>query len=69
MVDRLNSFMVAAYARIATRDFRREEGQALTEYALVLGLIVVGAIAALTLIGGNVSGRITDVCKKLGAGC
>jgi pilus assembly protein Flp/PilA len=69
MVDRLNSLMVGAYMRVTNFDLRREEGQALTEYALVLGLIVVGAIAALTLIGGNVSGRITDVCKKLGAGC
>lgn len=32
-----------------------EEGQGLTEYALILALIAVIAIAALTLLGGKVS--------------
>jgi Flp pilus assembly pilin Flp len=65
MVDRLNSFMVAAYARIATRDFRREEGQALTEYALVLGIIVVAVITALLTIGDSVHAKIQAVCKAV----
>jgi Flp pilus assembly pilin Flp len=39
-----------ATANLADRA-RREEGQAITEYALILGLIVVGAITVLALIG------------------
>jgi pilus assembly protein Flp/PilA len=34
--------------------FRREEGQAMVEYALILGLVSVVAIAALTIIGTQV---------------
>ncbi len=33
----------------------QEEGQSLAEYALILALIAVVAIAALTLLGGQVS--------------
>ena len=33
----------------------REDGQALVEYALILSLISVVAIAALTLVGTNVT--------------
>jgi len=35
--------------------FSREEGQDLAEYGLVIALIAVVAIAALTLLGGNIS--------------
>jgi pilus assembly protein Flp/PilA len=34
---------------------RGEEGQDLAEYGLVIALIAVVAIAALTLLGGNIS--------------
>lgn len=45
MLDRFNSLIVSAYATV-DRSLRREEGQALTEYALVLAVIVVGLVAA-----------------------
>ena len=35
--------------------FQREEGQDLAEYGLIIGLIAMVAIAALTLMGGNMS--------------
>lgn len=66
MVDRLNSLLIAAYARVVTMDLRREEGQTLTEYALVLGVIVVAVITALTTIGGSVHSKIQSVCTALG---
>jgi Flp pilus assembly pilin Flp len=66
MVDRLNSLMVAAYTRMADLDLRREEGQALTEYALVLGIIVLAVVTALTTIGGSVHSKIQAVCTALG---
>jgi Flp pilus assembly pilin Flp len=66
MVDRLNSLMVDAWMRITNLDLRREEGQTLTEYALVLGVIVVAVITALTFIGGSVHKKIQDVCLALG---
>jgi pilus assembly protein Flp/PilA len=48
------------------RIFRdREEGQALVEYALILSLIAVVCIAALTLLGGNVSNILNTIAGSL----
>jgi pilus assembly protein Flp/PilA len=44
---------------------RREEGQALVEYALILGLISVVAIALLTAIGTDVSQILSQVSTAL----
>jgi Flp pilus assembly pilin Flp len=40
---------------------KREEGQALVEYALILGLISVVTITLLGLIGGDVSSLLSKV--------
>ena len=40
---------------------RTESGQTLAEYALILGLIAIVAIAAVTLLGNNVSGLMSNV--------
>jgi Flp pilus assembly pilin Flp len=40
---------------------RREEGQGLAEYALILSLIVIVAVAGLLLIGGNITGLISGI--------
>jgi len=37
------------------RFVREEEGQGLVEYALIIGLIAIVAIAALTVSGGSIS--------------
>jgi pilus assembly protein Flp/PilA len=47
--------------------FRREEGQAMVEYALILGLVSVVAIAALTLIGTNVDAIFDAIAAALAA--
>jgi Flp pilus assembly pilin Flp len=48
--------------RIAVpRDVRKEEGQALVEYALVLALIAVVALSSLTLVGTNVAAILAAV--------
>jgi pilus assembly protein Flp/PilA len=66
MVDRFNSLVMDAYMRVTNLDLRREEGQALTEYALVLGIIVLAVVTALTTIGGSVHSKIQKVCVALG---
>ena len=43
----------------------REEGQALVEYALILGLISVVAIALLTAIGGDIKSILSAVTAAL----
>ena len=46
---------------------RREDGQAMVEYALILGLVSVVAIGALTLIGTDVNGVLGAVQAALAA--
>jgi pilus assembly protein Flp/PilA len=49
-------------ARIQLAKMRGEEGQALVEYALIVSLIAVVAIAALTVTGHNIS----DILNSIG---
>jgi pilus assembly protein Flp/PilA len=43
----------------------REEGQALVEYALILALVSVVSIAALTLLGGNITNILNQVANAV----
>ena len=51
------------YFRLRQRD---EDGQALVEYALILGLIAVFAIWALQLLGTNVSSVLQTIADDIG---
>ena len=44
---------------------RREEGQDLTEYALIIALVVIFAIAAVRLLGTSVSDVLTRISTAL----
>jgi pilus assembly protein Flp/PilA len=43
----------------------REEGQALVEYALIVALIAVVALAVITLAGENVSAIFSNIANAL----
>jgi len=45
--------------------FRNEEGQALVEYALILGLVSVVAIGSLTALGTTVDGIFTTILTDI----
>jgi pilus assembly protein Flp/PilA len=47
------------------RVMRSEEGQGLTEYALILALIAVVAIAALHYVSGGINRELTSVATSL----
>ena len=47
------------------RFVQEEEGQGLVEYALIIGLIAVVAIAALTASGGSISAIFDKISTKL----
>ena len=47
------------------RFVREENGQGLVEYALIIGLIAVVAIAALTASGGSISSIFGTISGKL----
>ena len=45
--------------------WKDEEGAEMVEWAIVVGLVVIGAIAAYTLLGTKVSGTVQSVADKL----
>jgi pilus assembly protein Flp/PilA len=45
-----------------------EEGQALTEYGLILGLIAVVCVGMLGLMGDRINGLLDTITKALPAG-
>ncbi len=46
--------------------YKDEEGQALAEYALILGFIAIVAVAVLTLMGTAIVGKLSGVSSALG---
>ena len=52
-------------ARIQLAKMRAEEGQALVEYALIVSLIAVVAIAALTLTGHSIRDMLTNIANDV----
>jgi Flp pilus assembly pilin Flp len=62
MWTELNRFVLSLYTRM---QIRKEEGQALVEYTLILALISVVAILVLTNIGSDILTKLTAVEKAL----
>ena len=54
--------LINLYNRLPYRD---EEGQALVEYALILGLVAVVAIGALTTLGTNVTAVLSQIAAAI----
>jgi Flp pilus assembly pilin Flp len=50
---------------LIARVLRDERGQDLVEYALLLGIITIGAAAAVTALGGAAIGNITQAKAAL----
>ncbi len=60
MLSKINEAILRLVAR-----FQDEEGQALAEYGLILGLIAVVAIVALTAIGLAIAGKLNAISTAL----
>jgi pilus assembly protein Flp/PilA len=50
---------------LISRMIRREEGQTLTEYGLLLFFIAVVAILAVTTVGANVTTMFENIAQQL----
>lgn len=50
------------------RVLRNEKGQGLTEYALIIALVAIVAVAALTLLGGQIDTIFGNITTELGGG-
>ena len=60
----MNNLMLAMYVKMQNL-IAREEGQDLVEYALVVALIALGAVAAMTLLSGEISTVFGDIKTAL----
>ncbi len=49
----------------AEHALRRESGQGMVEYALILALIAIAAVVALGLLGGQVSAFFTQLLSLI----
>ena len=47
---------------------KSEKGQGLTEYALIIALVAIIAVAALTLLGGQIDTIFGNITTELGGG-
>jgi pilus assembly protein Flp/PilA len=65
MLDFLQYGLVARMQSAIFAARNREEGQALVEYALILALVSVVAIAILQTLGTNIVARLTSVANAL----
>ena len=54
-----------AISKVVERQIAKEEGQGLAEYGLILALIAVVCVAALTLLGGNISALLSDLAGDI----
>jgi Flp pilus assembly pilin Flp len=49
----------------ARQNWRKEEGQTMAEYGVVLAVITIGAIVAFTALSGGISKAINNVTNLL----
>jgi Flp pilus assembly pilin Flp len=60
--------MLLAYIRARSyiqASLEQDDGQALVEYALILSLIAVAAVAILGILGGKISGIFTTISSDI----
>lgn len=55
-----------AFAHSYVATLRREEGQTMAEYGVILAVITVAIVAALTLLSTGIRNALLDVAGKLG---
>jgi Flp pilus assembly pilin Flp len=60
----VQQLLSAIHVRIGTV-LRREEGQGLTEYALILAFVSIVAILALTFLGTQISSVLSNVANAV----
>jgi len=59
-VGRPMPWLLATLARSPAGEEDPEGGQGLAEYALILALITILAVGAITFVGGNIIGLLSD---------
>ena len=49
----------------ARTNWKKEEGQTMAEYGVVLAVITLGIVGTLTLLSGGINGALNSVISKL----
>jgi Flp pilus assembly pilin Flp len=65
MFERLNVLFGRAYCRL--QDIKREEGQTTVEYAIIVALVIVMAIAAFAVLQTQVTSFMSKIGSKISA--
>jgi Flp pilus assembly pilin Flp len=63
-MDQLNLWAMRQYLRLQ-HGLRREEGQTMAEYALILVLVAVAAIGAFKLLGTKISDKVNNIASQI----
>jgi len=63
----MSTLVTATFIRIAAaiESMKREEGQGLVEYALIIVLVSIGSMIALTALGVSIGGVFTTITTTL----
>jgi pilus assembly protein Flp/PilA len=56
----MNNMLLKMYVKFQELK-NREEGQDLVEYALVISLVAIAAVAALTVLAGKITGVFSSI--------
>ena len=66
MIERLSLIVLDAVGRVRTFDLKREEGQGVTEYGIVLAFVAIALAAILVVLKDDISAFIDKVGADLG---
>jgi Flp pilus assembly pilin Flp len=66
MTERLSLMFHEAVLRVSNLDLKREEGQGVTEYGLVLAFVAIALAAVLIVLKDQIQGFIDTVGNDLG---
>jgi len=66
MFQRIQVFLGRAFT-LEAEDLKREEGQTVTEYAVVLGVLIVGLASIVIVLRTGISDFLTKVSNALSA--
>ena len=61
--------MLVSMLNLGGNGFRREEGQTMAEYGLILAGIAVVVMATVFLLGGAINTKFQAVCAQFGGVC
>jgi Flp pilus assembly pilin Flp len=66
MIERLSLIVLDAVHRVRTFDLKREEGQGVTEYGIVLAFVAIALALVLVVLKDQISAFIDKVGADLG---